>query len=209
MNFVESVKSVLFENYAKFKGRAPRAEFWYYVLFTILLGISLVVLFFLFIFSVGEGFNPDYVEKLLNPDRCANVANPVACVEQGNRLFLTHIIEETNAANYLVISLVVSVVLFLPSFSVVVRRSQDLDRSFYYALPFLVNSIFNLYLSVLLALDPVPTFIWLADNSQIETLSGISTIVTIIYALWFLQPGQYDPNRFGPNKLEEKDVDTY
>ena len=209
MNFVESVKSVLFENYAKFKGRAPRAEFWYYVLFTILLGISLVVFFFMFILSAGEGFNLEYVEKLLNPNRCANVADTLECVNQGNRLILTHIFEETNIANYFFISLVVSVVLFLPSFSVVVRRSQDLNRSFYYALPFLFTSIFSLYLSVLLALDPAPPFIWITDDPQILTLSRISTIITIIYALWFLKPGQYDSNRFGPNKLEEKDFDTY
>ncbi len=38
MTFVDAIKSG-FKNYANFKGVAPRSEFWYWVLFTFLLGL--------------------------------------------------------------------------------------------------------------------------------------------------------------------------
>lgn len=40
MNFADAIVSG-FKNYVNFKGRASRAEFWYWVLFTILLGLVL------------------------------------------------------------------------------------------------------------------------------------------------------------------------
>ena len=40
MNFVDAIASG-FKNYFNFKGRASRSEFWYWVLFTILLSLVL------------------------------------------------------------------------------------------------------------------------------------------------------------------------
>ena len=43
MSFTESVKTVLFQKYATFKGRASRSEYWWFTLFYALLGlISLI-----------------------------------------------------------------------------------------------------------------------------------------------------------------------
>jgi uncharacterized membrane protein YhaH (DUF805 family) len=39
MSFSETIGSV-FRNYATFSGRAPRSEYWYYVLFTILVAMA-------------------------------------------------------------------------------------------------------------------------------------------------------------------------
>lgn len=47
MGFVDAVKSVLVENYANFKGRARRSEYWYFVLFNVLLNIVMLGLFFI------------------------------------------------------------------------------------------------------------------------------------------------------------------
>ena len=99
--------------------------------------------------------------------------------------------------------------MFLPSFSVLVRRLQDLDRSFYFAGPYLFVAIFNVYLSILMAQDPLIFLFETLNDGLIGALSNISLIIIIFYFLWFLQPGQYDENRFGPNKLEEKFDDTY
>lgn len=41
MGFADAVKSVLVENYANFKGRARRSEYWYFVLFNALLNLVL------------------------------------------------------------------------------------------------------------------------------------------------------------------------
>ncbi|MEN9854222.1 MAG: hypothetical protein RLZ30_331 [Actinomycetota bacterium] len=38
MNFIDAIKSG-FQNYFNFKGRASRSEFWYWVLFTVLIGL--------------------------------------------------------------------------------------------------------------------------------------------------------------------------
>ena len=42
MNFVEAIKSV-FSKYATFKGRARRSEYWYFVLFCVLLSIGVTI----------------------------------------------------------------------------------------------------------------------------------------------------------------------
>ena len=43
MNFVQAISSV-FRNYVGFSGRAPRSEYWYWVLFTIIVSICLSIL---------------------------------------------------------------------------------------------------------------------------------------------------------------------
>ena len=43
MNFVQAISSV-FRNYVGFSGRAPRSEYWYWVLFTIVVSICLSIL---------------------------------------------------------------------------------------------------------------------------------------------------------------------
>ena len=46
MNFGEAIASC-FQNYAKFSGRAPRSEYWYWVLFVFLLGIPTNIIDFI------------------------------------------------------------------------------------------------------------------------------------------------------------------
>jgi uncharacterized membrane protein YhaH (DUF805 family) len=44
MNFFEAVKSVLIKNYVGFSGRAPRSEYWYFVLFAVIVSVVLQTL---------------------------------------------------------------------------------------------------------------------------------------------------------------------
>ncbi len=44
MNFIDAVKSV-FNNFANFNGRARRSEYWYFVLFSIIIRIPLTLAF--------------------------------------------------------------------------------------------------------------------------------------------------------------------
>ena len=44
MNFADAVKSVLTANYANFSGRAPRSEFWWYVVFAIIASVVLALI---------------------------------------------------------------------------------------------------------------------------------------------------------------------
>jgi uncharacterized membrane protein YhaH (DUF805 family) len=41
MNLVSAFKKVVFENYANFKGRAKRAEYWWYALDSVIIGVIL------------------------------------------------------------------------------------------------------------------------------------------------------------------------
>jgi uncharacterized membrane protein YhaH (DUF805 family) len=45
MTFLESLKTCLVDKYATFSGRASRSEFWWFVLFCILVGVVLDMLF--------------------------------------------------------------------------------------------------------------------------------------------------------------------
>ena len=116
-------------------------------------------------------------------------------------------LSEEQAAEYLLespqfeylkwISIVVGLLLFLPSLSVTVRRLQDLDYSFYWAIPYFLTSA----VALIISFDP------LADLAQ--RLGGAVNLVSIVYILVFLRKGSYGPNRFGENPLEENPKDTY
>jgi uncharacterized membrane protein YhaH (DUF805 family) len=58
MNFFEAISSG-FRNYVGFSGRAIRSEYWYWVLFTLLLGIVTAVLdLVIFSAATASGFSP-------------------------------------------------------------------------------------------------------------------------------------------------------
>lgn len=69
MGFFEAVKSV-FKNYANFKGRASRSEYWYFYLFNIL------VMFFAYGLLIGGTYNA----KLIGGDSAAGSAFMVVYV---------------------------------------------------------------------------------------------------------------------------------
>ena len=60
MSFSEAIVSGL-RNYFKFSGRAPRSEFWYFILFCVLVGIGTMIPdFFLFRSLFDQGIGPFY-----------------------------------------------------------------------------------------------------------------------------------------------------
>ena len=83
--------------------------------------------------------------------------------------------------------------LFLPGFAVTVRRLQDLDFSYYWALPYFAASVINIYVN-LAGYSDIDRAVW---------LDGLGNLIVIIYCLFFLQKGFYDDNRFGPDPLQE------
>lgn len=56
MNFTAAVRSV-FSNYANFRGRAPRSEFWWFVLFTLIANLVLSIIDSLIVAPI-LGFSP-------------------------------------------------------------------------------------------------------------------------------------------------------
>ena len=181
MNFGEALDSALIKKYAVFSGRACRAEWFYFLLFTFLFtflltaGISMVVAFF----SVST-IDVEYLSTL-SQEEAQN-----------------YILESGSLAYLKWISLAISVALLSPSVSVTVRRLQDLDLSYFWAIPYLIGSIISLYT--------------LIDMTGIQNarLNSISLLISIIYVIGFLRKGNAGKNRFGNDPLEPKtDSDTY
>ena len=100
MNFGEAVNSALIKKYATFKGRACRAEWWYFLLFSFLVIV--------FAASVAVFFNIDsvdwkYLEKL-NTD-------------QATEYFINSDLGKTLSDVYVVLTLA----LFIPGFAEIGR----------------------------------------------------------------------------------------
>jgi uncharacterized membrane protein YhaH (DUF805 family) len=176
MNFGQALDSALIKNYKTFKGRACRAEWFYFLLFSV--GLTILISIIGGIVSVA-GLDVEYLATLSE--------------EQAAEYLL-----ESPQFEYIKwVSIVVGLLLFLPSLSVTVRRLQDLDYSFYWAIPYFVTSA----LALIISIDP------LAELAQ--RLGGAVNLVSIVYILVFLRKGSYGPNRFGENPLEENPKDTY
>ncbi len=179
MNFGQAVNSALIEKYATFKGRACRAEWWYFLLFSVLvtLFVTIVVSFFTF-----GSLDMEYLSTL-NEDQADQAAQYVLDSDFGKILSWA--------------SIILGLALFLPSFAVTVRRVQDLDASYFWSLPYLVAALIGLWIS----------FFPSAADTVIR-LDALANLITIVYCLAFLRRGSFDENRFGPDPLEAGE-DTY
>lgn len=112
MNFIQAIKTVVIDKYCCFSGRARRSEFWYYLLFSTLLSIVVST------FSMGSVVNA--AERYLQDN------DMVA--------YLTAIYTSPG----MIISLVLSLSLLLPSLGVYVRRLHDVGKSGWWLLGFYV-----------------------------------------------------------------------
>ena len=96
MTFGEAIKTV-FSKYAVFKGRARRSEFWYWYLFTVIIGIAISIV--MNIATAGTAASGDM--------------NAILAAQ----------------APFLAVSGLVSLVFFIPTIAVTVRRLHDTNRS--------------------------------------------------------------------------------
>ena len=177
MNFGEALDSTLIKKYAVFSGRACRAEWYYFLLFSVLLSfiVSMVGAFF----SVST-IDVEYLATLSEEEAQSYI------LESGSLAYLKWI------------SLAIGVVLLIPSFSVTVRRLQDLNLSYFWVIPSVIGSILSLYALIDTA------------GTQNARLNSISMLISIIYLIGFLRKGDAGKNRFGDDPLEPKtDSDTY
>jgi uncharacterized membrane protein YhaH (DUF805 family) len=112
MNFPDAIISC-FRQYVTFSGRAPRSEFWYWVLFYLLLSIVVVELDAQFFHAVA-----------------VTTANPP--MVRGASMHL-----QDNGP----LARILSVLLFLPNLSVSARRLHDVNRSAWWLLLLLIPLI--------------------------------------------------------------------
>ena len=176
MNFGQAVNSALINKYSTFKGRACRAEWWYFLLFSFLLSVLVASVTVFFTFGSVDW---EYVATLSEDNATSFILNS----DFGTSLR--------------VVSTVLALALFLPSFAVTVRRLQDLDLSYFWSIPYLFAALINIWITI------APT----AVDSMVR-LDALGNLIVIVYALTFLRKGNYDENRFGPSPLELEE-DTY
>ena len=88
-----------FKKYATFRGRASRSEFWYWILFYVIVGIIMNILDSLFGFQISTVTNP----------------------ETGNSV--------TSVYNAGWLSSIWALVVLLPTLAIQVRRLHDVDKS--------------------------------------------------------------------------------
>ena len=174
MNFSQAVKSSLIEKYSTFKGRACRAEWWYFVLFMFLVAIALSALV---AFATFGSVDWEYVATL-------------------NETQATEFILNSNFGTATKFSSVIlALIFFIPSLAVTIRRLQDLNASYYWAIPYFLTNLLGIWIALFPSLEP-----------SVVRLDAAGNLIFVIYCLAFLRPGGYEDNRFGPNPLEE---DTY
>ena len=131
MTFGQSVKHV-FSNYATFQGRASRSEFWWWYLFTTIIGFILII-----------PALPWYFE-LLNTSVSASgaVAMPP----------LTGL-----ATLGLVLSLLWSLAILVPNIAVAMRRLHDTDRSGWWLLLWFLTCCFGIGAIILIIFWVLPS----------------------------------------------------
>ena len=150
MNFGEALDSALIKKYAVFSGRACRAEWFYFLLFTVLLtaGVSMVGAFF----SVST-IDVEFLSTLSEEEAQSYI------LESGSLSYLKWI------------SLAMSAALLIPQVSVTVRRLQDLDLSYFWVIPYLIASILSLY--TLIDMTGI-------QNARLNSISLLISIIYII-----------------------------
>lgn len=193
MNFVDAIASG-FKNYFNFKGKASRSEFWYWVLFTILL--SLVLGTIETVIWPAAPIDSEDLEAVLN----ATLSAPTPL---------------TSLANLL---------LFIPGLSVTARRFHDAGFSAKWLLLLLVPaaySIFAIFGLVAIGSSYFGSAMPSAEDFPVEVLMSIIFLIAPIFALGFavfvihmifaLKPTRsfYDGNKYvEPTPLSSADEGT-
>ena len=166
MNFGEALDSSLVKKYKTFAGRACRAEWYYFQIFSVLLAVIVASVTGII---AGTSIDPDAIRDLSQEE-------------------LTDYLVDSGSFNVVIYSTVaISALLFLPSISVTVRRLQDLNITYFWALP---------YLGFYVILNQ--------GEENAERLNSISSLIFIVYLLVFAKKGDYKKNRFGENPLEKE-----
>lgn len=171
MSFGEAIKTVLTQKYATFSGRARRSEYWWFHLFTFLIGLVLMVIL------VGLA-----IAGLADGTETAGTTSADGVV--------THTSLTGGSMALLVISAVVAVIfliaslgMVLPSWSLTVRRLHDIGFSGWWLLIGFVPMVGAIALFVFSVLDSQP-----GDNQYGPSPKGGPS--------WNLNP---DPNLSSPN----------
>ena len=193
MSFVDAVVAG-FKNYFNFRGKASRSEFWYWVLFTILL--SLVMGTIETVIWPAAPLDSEDIEAVLN----APLSAPTPL---------------TSLANLL---------LFIPGLSVTARRFHDAGFSGKWLLLLLVPVAYSIFAVIgvvaisvdyfgsgLPSVDEIPLEVVMSMIFLIAPIFALGFAVFVIHVIFALKPSRsfYDGNKYvEPEPLSSSDEGT-
>ncbi len=193
MSFVDAVAAG-FKNYFNFRGKASRSEFWYWVLFTILL--SLVLGTIETVIWPAAPLDSEDIEAVLN----ATLSAPTPL---------------TSLANLL---------LFIPGLSVTARRFHDAGFSGKWLLLLLVPVAYSIFAVIgvvaisvdyfgsgLPSVDEIPLEVVMSMIFLIAPIFALGFAVFVIHVIFALKPSRsfYDGNKYvEPEPLSSSDEGT-
>ena len=123
MNFFEAIK-ICFKKYATFSGRAPRSEFWYFVLFYIICSfIAPIMDYFLFGTMFGMFYWVFYILTLL-PYLAVWISNRPGTV----KIVWQEYLVETNVIGLLFVFSFSSSIIFLENNSCILEIHKSLEN---------------------------------------------------------------------------------
>lgn len=172
-----------FKHYADFKGRARRSEYWWFVLFYVLITLLPTICWYVpIVKAMLLGYSDmDFengAELMANPEIVKAMLNP-----------------------FLFVLIIWGLAALVPNLAVQVRRLHDIGRSgnwliLYYGISFVLGLLGN---------------IWMLSSSSIFSIIIflLTLAVSICYLVWMFTDSQYGPNPWGPNpKGEGNAVET-
>ena len=184
MTFGRAIKTC-FSKYCVFKGRAQRAEYWYFILFIFIVNWVL------------STWSMTRLMPALLADGPGRATNPFELYAQGGVLMYAN--------------LVFSLATFLPSLAAMVRRLHDTNRSGWWVLAYYLFIIVG---EVVMFINVGYSFstggMKMALAMMIFGLGMLA--ISIVLLVWLCTAGTNGPNKYGPDPLgsqqEENIVDV-
>lgn len=182
MTFGKSIKTC-FKKYAVFKGRAARAEFWWFILFLLLLELAAS-------FIGGLLMVPLLLKGNFTPDAIQGAMMPVT-VGYG----------------------AIELALLLPSLGVLTRRLHDTNKSGWWIVAYYVLALVLLALLFALSLMGVSDYAPDAEmpTGIVMAFAFLGLLLfafCIVLLVWCVKRGTVGPNRYGPDPLEAAIIDV-
>lgn len=171
-----------FKQYADFRRRARRREYWW---FTLINFIVMFVLMMCFMTPVMTSMlsDPEFMEAAASADFDAQAY--AADIE-------SHIYNQLTHSTAFYIYIVYMLIVLIPSLSVTVRRLHDTGRSGWWCLLPIGASVLQNALKVA------------GLSAAVSLLASLAALaVSIVFIVWMFMDSQLGENKWGPNPKEQ------
>ena len=202
MTFWESLDSSLVKNYSKFGGRARRKEFYSFLIAVLVVGILTNIVFGFFTPQSYTDEMNNIVDVLISTMSDPNITE--ADSEQAILKFYAEF-DEAMANSPIIVKIgeiLPLLLMLIPGCTVAVRRIQDLNLSYFWAVPYLAASLMWVFGLVFLSIG------WMS-LSFVASYITYCLLIFVIYWLLLFRKGTSGENRFGEDPRDLSEEETY